>query len=319
MKRQQARLKKALATIERRQEESSWSRKPAKAIASVTDPDSRMMPDKEGKRKPNYNTQLAVDAEHGVIVAQDTSDAADDSGQLTPMLEQVSSTCGRLPVEVSADSQYNTGPELADLEESGVVGYLPDAGTRSEEKDGTSAAERSLEKVHRGESLSEEEWSSLPRDNKKFMSRVAFVYDGQSDTYRCPAGQPLRFLRCSQDRKKWGVARRRHYGGCPGCAACPHASQCCRDPGKGRTVIRDQYESSRERLRLRMGEAGGRERYRLRRQTVEPRIGQIKHVFGFRRFLRRGLASAGSEWALACTAVNMGILLNHWEKVVALL
>ena len=40
----------------------------------------------------------------------------------------------RLPDEVSADSQYNTGPELARLEEMDVVGYLPDSGTRSEEK-----------------------------------------------------------------------------------------------------------------------------------------------------------------------------------------
>ena len=319
MKRRQERLKKSLAAIERRREESSFSRKPPKAIASVTDPDSRVMPDKEGKRKPNYTTQMAVDASQGVIVAQDTSDATDDSGQLTPMLEQVGSNCGRLPDEASADSQYNTGPELAQLEDSGVVGYLPDSGTRSGGRDGRSQAERALHKVRGGESLNESEWSALPRDNRKFISRVAFVYDAPTDTYRCPAGHRLSYVQGSQDRKKWGIAKRRHYGGCPSCASCPRGSQCCKDPAKGRTVTRDQYEAYRERLRSRMCEDPGRERYRLRRQTVEPRIGQVKHVLGLRRFLRRGLEAVSTEWSLACTAVNLGILLSHWEEVAAVL
>jgi Transposase DDE domain len=34
--------------------------------------------------------------------------------------------------------------------------------------------------------------------------------------------------------------------------------------------------------------AGRRSRYRLRKQTVEPVIGQIKHARGFRQFLLRG-------------------------------
>jgi transposase len=319
MKRQQERLKKALTSIERRQEESPYSRKPPKPIASATDPDSRVMPGKDGSTRPNFTTQVAVDAEHGVIVADDVSDATDDSGQLTPMLDQVSSNCGRLPDEVSADSQYNTGPELAGLEKAGVVGYLPDAGARSEEKDGASAAERALEKVRRGESLSEGEWSALPRDTTKHISRLAFAYDSAMDTYRCPAGHRLTVVRRSTDRKKWGTAQRRHYGGCEACVSCAHASQCCRDPAKGRTVVRDQYEACRERLRSRMSEDHGRSRYRLRRQTVEPRIGQVKHVQGFRRFLRRGLESVRTEWSLVCAAVNVGILLKNWDQVAAVL
>jgi len=319
MKRQQERLKKALAAIERRRDESTGSRTSPKPIASVTDPDSRVMPDKQGKRKPNYNTQIAVDAEHGVIVAHDTSDAADDSGQMTPLLDQVSSVCGRLPDEVSADSQYNTGPELARLEEMDVVGYLPDSGTRSEGKSGESEADRALAKAHRGESLSDAEWSALPRDNTKLISRLAFIYEVCDDSYRCPAGHRLRKVYGSQDRKKWGIAKRRHYGGCSACVSCPQASQCCKNPAKGRTVVRDQYEPCRERLRSRMNEDAGRARYRLRRQTVEPRIGQIKHVLGLRRFVRRGLEAVRTEWALACTAVNVGILLKHWEEVAAVL
>lgn len=50
---------------------------------------------------------------------------------------------------------------------------------------------------------------------------------------------------------------------------------------------------------------GHRSRYRLRKQTVEPAIGQIKEARGFRRFLLRGLDKVPREWALVCTAHNL--------------
>ena len=34
---------------------------------------------------------------------------------------------------------------------------------------------------------------------------------------------------------------------------------------------------------------------------------------GVRRFLRRGLEKVKTDWSMACTAVNPGILLRHWD------
>jgi transposase len=51
--------------------------------------------------------------------------------------------------------------------------------------------------------------------------------------------------------------------------------------------------------------AGRRSRYRLRKQIVEPVIGQIKQARGFRQFLLRGLYKVRAEWALICTAHNL--------------
>ncbi len=55
--------------------------------------------------------------------------------------------------------------------------------------------------------------------------------------------------------------------------------------------------------------AGRRARYRLRKQTVEPVIGQIKHARGFRQFLLRGFSKVEAEWALVCTAHHLTKLL----------
>jgi transposase len=45
--------------------------------------------------------------------------------------------------------------------------------------------------------------------------------------------------------------------------------------------------------------------YRLRKCTVEPVIGIIKAVLGFRQFALRGLEAADGEWALVCLAFNL--------------
>ena len=66
-------------------------------------------------------------------------------------------------------------------------------------------------------------------------------------------------------------------------------------------------EAMRRRLRL----GGRRSRYRLRKVTIEPVFGQIKHARGFRQFLLRGLEQVRHEWALVCIAHNLNKLAAH--------
>lgn len=49
----------------------------------------------------------------------------------------------------------------------------------------------------------------------------------------------------------------------------------------------------------------GKAIYSLRKSTVEPVIGIIKEVLGFRQFSLRGLAAAAGEWCLVCLAFNL--------------
>lgn len=52
--------------------------------------------------------------------------------------------------------------------------------------------------------------------------------------------------------------------------------------------------------------------YRLRKCTVEPVIGIIKEVLGFRQFSLRGLTAAAGEWCLVCLAFNLKRLHVLW-------
>ena len=49
----------------------------------------------------------------------------------------------------------------------------------------------------------------------------------------------------------------------------------------------------------------GKAIYGLRKSTVEPVIGIIKAVLGFRQFSLRGLDAAAGEWTLVCLAFNL--------------
>ena len=52
----------------------------------------------------------------------------------------------------------------------------------------------------------------------------------------------------------------------------------------------------------------GKAIYRLRKCTIEPVIGIIKEVLGFRQFSLRGLEAAAGEWCLVCLAFDLNRL-----------
>jgi transposase len=60
-----------------------------------------------------------------------------------------------------------------------------------------------------------------------------------------------------------------------------------------------------QRMAARLASDTGRARYRRRKAIVEPVLGWIKEVLGFRRFSLRGLAKARGEWTVICLAVNL--------------
>jgi transposase len=60
-----------------------------------------------------------------------------------------------------------------------------------------------------------------------------------------------------------------------------------------------------EQMAYRLKTQAGQARYALRKHTVEPVFGIIKHVMGFRQFLLRGLDNVSGEWRLATLAWNI--------------
>jgi transposase len=104
----------------------------------------------------------------------------------------------------------------------------------------------------------------------------------------CPEGPEL-LIATTKDWKQRKAARER---GCP----------------RGR-IPNDL--SPRERMERKLLTRRGRRLYRLRGITIEPVFGQLKEGQGCRRFMRRGLGAAQSEWSLMATTHN---LLKLWRS-----
>jgi hypothetical protein len=92
------------------------------------------------------------------------------------------------------------------------------------------------------------------------------------------------------------------------CRECPLAARCTRAPEKGRTIKRSDEEELVEDLRRRMSAPSGRERYGLRKQTVELGNADFKAHRGLTRFHSFGLDRA---------KIQIGLLvLRHNGKVL---
>ena len=70
--------------------------------------------------------------------------------------------------------------------------------------------------------------------------------------------------------------------------------------------------SPKEKMAYKLATEIGKEIYRLRKCTVEPVIGIIKEILGFRQFSLRGLKNVAGEWRLVCLAFNLKRMHSLW-------
>ena len=57
-------------------------------------------------------------------------------------------------------------------------------------------------------------------------------------------------------------------------------------------------------MKHRLATEAGKQKYKLRQQTVEPVFGIIQRGLGFRRLMLRGIGKVKLEWTLVCAAYN---------------
>jgi transposase len=90
-------------------------------------------------------------------------------------------------------------------------------------------------------------------------------------------------------------------------------------PDKGsRGTPRKTWSGGRhEWMRALLNSELGGQRYRKRRQTVEPLFGNTKHNKGVTRFLRRGRVNVRTEWRLHMMTHNLTKLYNHQIATMA--
>lgn len=275
----------------------------------VADPDSRVLPNKEGGASPNYTPLVGADDHRGFLVATEViNDTAEDKA-LVDMVDGASRDFGQQVGTVLADSAFATGVNLKEMEDREIEALMP---VVSLKEDLDNPALRN----DPSEAVPSEAWGKLPvSPQSKRLDKRAFLYDGASDTYYCPMGKPLPFAGHQKFRRKSGLSGEYRVYTCADCSGCPLAERCLADPRQPRRVLRDEYEGCRERAMSRLADPEKRKTYDRRMWIVEAPIGVLKSIMNMRRFLVRGLAKVKTEWDWACCAFNLSKLVREIVRI----
>jgi len=216
---------------------------------SLTEPDARSMATSgRGTGIVGYNVQIAVDAEHHLIVAHEVINQGYDRSQLAPMALKAQQATGCEQVTALADRGYFSGDQVLSCEGTGVAPIVPKTLTSSGTKRG-------------------------------LFARQDFIYDAEHDHYTCPAGAKLTKIHRRADHTE-DFDRYRHLSAC---FTCPLRPRCT--PTQRRIIKRWENEDVLDRMQARldrMPEAMG-----VRRQTVEHPFGTLKAWMGATHFLTR--------------------------------
>jgi transposase len=266
-----ARLKEKIAGLRRQMQalkemEQTVQDAPDRQV-SLTDPDARSMATSgKGTATVGYNVQIAVDAEHHLIVAHEVINQGYDRHQLAPMAFKAQEATGCAQVTALADRGYFSGDQVLSCEGTGVAPIVPKVLTSSGTKRG-------------------------------LFARQDFIYDAEHDHYTCPAGAKLTKIHRRVDHTE-DFDRYRHLSAC---FTCPLRPRCT--PTKRRIIKRWEHEDVLDGMqdRLdRMPEAMG-----VRRQTVEHPFGTLKAWMGATHFLTRTLDKVRTEMSLHVLAYNL--------------
>ena len=198
-----------------------------------------------------YNAQAMVSpmetdggATSMLVTAVGVVDAANDNALLVPMMEQAAETTGTKSQMPLADAGYFAASHLVECDRRGQKVVVSEA------------RQRFLEDPYH---------------------KDRFTYDEQSDSFRCPQGQTLAFVRIQHAN---GVPLRLYRAAGAVCQTCPAFRACTRAKEIGRSLAIGPHDEVLRRHRSWMSTSAAQEAYRLRKQLVEPAFGIIKEQQG---------------------------------------
>ncbi len=246
---------------------------------STTDADSRALLVQGQVVEVSYNMQAAVDQKHNLVVATHTINRNDRNAMSGIALE----TKANLQLKsftAILDKGYHNGREIETCQKAGITTLVcPPTIVNSNEK-GTTAG---------------------------YMVQN-FIYNTESDTYTCPAGNTLTttgtWHKKSRERDSYAYKKYRTSD----CKTCPVQSLCTAKADGRREIERSQYAEAvaKNGLNYKLN----KNLYRKRQEINEHIFGTIKRQWGYNHTNLRGLEKVNGEMALIMTVYNMKRAIN---------
>ena len=311
---------------------------------TFTDPESAMMPAKEGGIKACYNVQTAVDARSHMIADFHITDSPSDKGQLCESMQMCMKDLELDSVQVIADKGYESAADIRDCLMNGIVpdvGFIQDREERVfpldyVELDITPQVKASTKPediqacLHAGVLPDCYEGTNI-RIEVQALSNISCFIRHEDGRVTCPMGREL----FKQRDTKYGT----EYSSREACRTCPNR---CTDSkrekhvniGRNSTYVPvimygdsryplqqipdidqpDHYNSfgklKRDGKRVMIFVKRDIPKQKLRQQTSEHPFGTIKHYDDGRYFLCKGKEKVTAEFALSALAYNIRRAIN---------
>ena len=311
---------------------------------TFTDPESAMMPAKEGGIKACYNVQTAVDARSHMIADFHITDTPSDRGHLCTSMQMCMKDLELESVQVIADKGYESAADIRDCLMNGIVpdvGFIQDREERVfpldyAEQDITPEIKASTKPediqacLHAGVLPDCYEGTNI-RIEVQSLSNISCFIRHEDGRVTCPMGREL----LKQRDTKYGT----EYSSREACRTCPNR---CTDSKREKHVnigrnstyvpvimygdsryplqqIPDVEQDSpynhfgkwkRDEKRVMIFIKRDIPKQKLRQQTSEHPFGTIKHYDNGRYFLCKGKEKVTAEFALSALAYNIRRAIN---------
>src|ERR1700680_2428171 len=244
---------------------------------STTDPDSTYATKGGTPARLGYYDNYLVDNHSCVIVGVQATAArmSQETVAAQDMLTRFAEWQGREPESVAADTTYGNGEFLQWLADRSITPYM-----------------RTRDSIH--------------TKNNPFYGPERFTYQPESNSYRCPAGEPLNYVGLN-------VRNRAHayIGSGKRCGACSQKAQCTSAAFRG--LIIHQNEPARQRARELVNTEEFAKAQRQRKKD-EDFCADLKNQIGLRRLRLRRLKFVREQFFLAAVAQNIKRLVRFLNR-----
>lgn len=252
-------------------------RRKNKKLLNTTDPDAAMVRKGSLSSRARFKAHRVVDDQCGVITAtKTTSGDVEENTPLMDLIDQHEHNAGQKLETVVADTQYGTADNFRKCHERGIRSHMADMMKAQEQR----------------------------ASSQEIFGSEAFIYDPQTDTYTCPAGQIMTRRKHKKQRKAYEYAC-----GMTTCKACDLRAQCTRAKGGvARTLKRHYNQEAIDQARVQShSRAAIRDRIR-RRWLMEGSFGDATVHHGFKRSRWRRLWRQQIQDFLIAAVQNLRLL-----------
>jgi len=272
---------------------------------NFTDPDSRIMKNSNNDGfEQHYNAQVAVDHDSLLIVGYSLSNHPNDQAELKPTLESIPTQKIGKPNAAALDNGYFSELNIELLETCGIDPYIA-TGRLSHffslpemiaTQCGLSPFESESQHIDQTEEQKTEEQKNV--DNIKTTTETTSSQEIEATTIgNSSSVEPSELIKM-EERSNTKIEDQ---------LSSIDYAQSQNQPSEKLSEERSNDDEPSPKLKMasKLRTEIGQAIYRLRKCTVEPVIGIIKEIIGFRQLDRSGLEATTGEWNLTCLAFNL--------------